>query len=465
MNWYNIIGWVGLIAVATSCDSLFLEPTIPSDQIPADKAIATQEDAQNLLNAAYNETANYLGGQYQTLSELLGDNLRVNSSSGNLVQVYNRASDFFNGDVGGNYGTAYRAIYRANDLIERLPGLVTSGAITESIKTQMEAEAHFLRALGHFELVRLWAQPSGATTGDSHDGIVLATGTSYELTARSSVADVYASVIGDLTFAVQNLPAENGFYATNWAAKALLARVHFQAHNYGDASTIAADVIDNGPFTFNTTDPNERLTLTGNSYEPTAYENVFTLVSTSNIDNRSGYLRGKYNTDAASPPFLRITNSLGASILADNTDPRTAWLVLENEGAPNEYYGLNKFNPDFLNVGILSLTEMYLIAAESYAEENSAGQAVSYLNPVLIRAGQSTLSNTEAIATIKLTTQATRRIEFLGEGHRTHDLKRLGSGGENVTVRGADWNCNGMILQFPASEQSDKFTMNPEGGC
>jgi len=58
-----------------------------------------------------------------------------------------------------------------------------------------------------------------------------------------------------------------------------------------------------------------------------------------------------------------------------------------------------------------------------------------------------------------------RRLEFFAEGDRIQQLKRLGAEGENIVIRNAPWNCPGMILQFPISEQTSGFIMNQEGGC
>ena len=58
-----------------------------------------------------------------------------------------------------------------------------------------------------------------------------------------------------------------------------------------------------------------------------------------------------------------------------------------------------------------------------------------------------------------------RRLEFPFNGQRFYDLKRMGSQGEEIIVRGAPWDCNGMVLQFPAVEGTDVFPLNPTGGC
>jgi hypothetical protein len=59
-----------------------------------------------------------------------------------------------------------------------------------------------------------------------------------------------------------------------------------------------------------------------------------------------------------------------------------------------------------------------------------------------------------------------RRIELCFEGERVHVLKRMGVLGEINEIRGAPWDCPGMVLQFPNSEITfPGFVLNPEAGC
>ena len=58
-----------------------------------------------------------------------------------------------------------------------------------------------------------------------------------------------------------------------------------------------------------------------------------------------------------------------------------------------------------------------------------------------------------------------RKKEMIGEGRWAYDLKRRGALGENIQIRNAPWDCDGMILQFPNSENTSNFIMNITGGC
>jgi hypothetical protein len=121
------------------------------------------------------------------------------------------------------------------------------------------------------------------------------------------------------------------------------------------------------------------------------------------------------------------------------------------------------------NIPLFTITQMKLIRAESAAElgQNST-QAIQDINDIRERAYGSVQENLTASATFDDIIEAARlerRLEFPVNGQRLHDLKRIGSQGEDVIVRGVPYDCPGMILQFPATEGTDNFPLNQSGGC
>ena len=57
-------------------------------------------------------------------------------------------------------------------------------------------------------------------------------------------------------------------------------------------------------------------------------------------------------------------------------------------------------------------------------------------------------------------------MELLFQGDRIHEVKRLGAiEGQNLFVHGHPWNCKGIIMQFPITEKTSIFDINPTGGC
>jgi starch-binding outer membrane protein, SusD/RagB family len=444
-----------LLAISLAgCDDM-LNNELPANQVPTDEAIKSKEDLQKLLNASYDVLANSFNGNAQRFSELLADNVAIIGNSGFLVQVYNRSADFFNSDVGGFYSQPYTAIVRANSVLENLDKVT----LTDAERDRFEGEAKFIRGLAHFEMVRLFAQPYGFTADNAHPGIVVKTSSAIVPLKRSSVKQVYEQVIADLTEAEEMLPAENGNYATHYAAKAYLAKVYFQMNDFANAALMADDVISNSPYSFSD-DINNRYNTTPST------EAVFSTVSTSVSDNRGSMFKDSYRSINANAPTLRVSDEYYSFLTTNPADERASWVESKDYSSVSDVKVFTKFDGDFMGVTLVGLTELMLISAESHGELNTnLPLAEGYLNAIKSRAGVPTLSSVSA-ETIILESRLERRKEFAGEGIRLHDIKRIGVQGEPFVVRGAPWDCDGMVLQFPASEQSIVgFEMNPQGGC
>lgn len=447
----------GLLFTGTACNKLL--EVEPQNETLADEALQTPEDLQKLLNSCYDVMANAMNGRAQNFAELLSDNLEQPFNNNDYREIYTRSSNFFNTTIGNNYGDFYICIYRVNVLnqeIDNVPG------VTPEQKTRILAEAAFLRAMANFELVRLWAQPYGYTSDNSHPGIALRLKASQEPIVRSSVAQVYAQIITDLNDALANVPESNGNYADKVAVKGLLAKVYFQMHDYTNAAFYAGEVIQSGKFSLS--DSINRFDNVG-----AASEYVFTFISTSANDNRGSTFIGDYRSDNNATPQLRISQDLYTVLTQRPTDQRAKMVSVFNPGTENEFYGVLKFNKDFFSVPYIHLTEMMLTHIESLAELNQdLPTAVDELNDIMERAygpGVVVLPSQSQASEILSNVQLERRLELFAEGDRTHNLKRMGSDGATIMVRNAPWNCPGMVLQFPVVEKTDGFELNQEGGC
>lgn len=463
INLYIVSLIVGI--VFTSCTKLDITP--PNEVLSAN-ALSNKTDYQNLLNAAYNSTANALGGNDLVFNELLSDNLDKPLNNNDFTEIYNHNTLFFNGTIGNLYKAPYEAIFRANYLIEHADD---NGILSATDKSRMVAECKFLRALAHFELVKLFAQPYGYTSDNSHLGIVIKKTTTPTPLPRNSVKEVYDCIIADLKDAFPNLPTSNGNYATVYSAKALLAKVYFgmsgYTNNFGLAAQYADEVISSGAFTFS--DTGNVFSMAGNP------EVIFKIASTSSSDNRAGGLNGNYRCDAGKNPQLRLSSDLYTMAKSDTSDKRAVYYQVFNLGKDNQYYGFTKFNADYFNVPYLHLTDMKLLRAEAIAESNGTlATAIQDLNDIIKRAYGITspklLPTSATTSDIIATARYQRRLEMVGEGDRIFQLKRIGAKGELVngltlTIRKSPWNCPGMVLQFPISEKTSVFIMNETGGC
>jgi starch-binding outer membrane protein, SusD/RagB family len=457
-----------LVFTIFSCDDLLeLEP---KGEIIAEDALKTKDDLQELLNSAYDVLSgtggNFLGGRSQVFGEVMGDNIdgqRMNNAD--LLAFYNKTTSFFTGYTQAYFKEPYFTIYRANTLLENIDKV---GDIPQSEKDRMTGEALFLRAIAHFDLIKLFAQPYGYTADNSHLGVALRTKASAEVKNRSTVAEVYNQIVEDLESASTLLPASNSVYATSWAAKAILSKVYFHMHNFQDAYTLANDVLENSPYQFNTSSDE----FVRRYSEEGSEETIFSIVSTPNT-HRGSQLSTSYRTDANNKPTLNISRDLFNIATTDSDDKRgELWYDLADEGSPEERIFLLKFNEQsYFNVPLIHATEVKFIRAESAAEINQTAVAVEDINDIKQRAGIALVTGTPDIASLLNIIRTEKRKELVGEGVRFHDLRRIGALEKgDLKIRGARWDCPGMVVQFPDGEIAgaggrEIFTPNEEGGC
>jgi len=129
----------------------------------------------------------------------------------------------------------YQYIAAANNVIRNL-GVMLNTEV--ALRRQFEAEARFLRAMGHFNLVRLF--------GPIFLMDDLKTPQEAKQMNRTPIDEIYEFIIDDLIFASENLPqrhdAENLGRATRYAARTLLAKVHMTLQDFEAALPLLRSV-------------------------------------------------------------------------------------------------------------------------------------------------------------------------------------------------------------------------------
>jgi hypothetical protein len=448
-----------LLVGMSGCEKFLEIP--PEGEVPTEDALKTPEDVQRLLNSCYDvlRSAKFMGGKMRNLSDLMGDDRDGRNLSGNWLSYYAHNTGRFNQETRDIWSEPYIMIYRCNVLLENMDLVTALGA---DQKARTAAEAKFMRAVGHFELVRMFAQPYGYTSDNSHVGIPLRIKASQEPLARATVGEVYAQVLADLEDAVTVLPATNGGYATSWAVKAYLARVHFQMNDFTKAFDYSNEVISSGLFALDTS-------VTARFTSQSTTENIFNLISTGSLNNSGGELRSIYfSGNLSNPPAGRFSGDLYDLMTLDTNDARgKSYFVLANPGQANELVLTSRFNANFFNVPLLHLAEMLLIRAESAAEAGNLSQAEADVNAIRNRAGVASVTPGTPAASLISIIRTERRFEMVGEGYRFHDLRRQGARGTtpNLLINGSPWDCNGMNVQLPDEELSGNPTivLNLEG--
>jgi hypothetical protein len=152
--------------------------------------------------------------------------------------------------IGNIWNYCYKIVNAANGFLKNVAPVNNIPAAT---KTQMQAEARFLRAFADEELLLYYGQYNNTS---SKYGIILrdtsVTADNLNL-PRTTVAATYNSILSDLDYAVAGLPALNTqkYYTNVSAAKLLKARVLLNRGATGDYAQVISltdDLVTNGTF-------------------------------------------------------------------------------------------------------------------------------------------------------------------------------------------------------------------------
>lgn len=469
----NIIKILTVLFLATSysCSSDWLDVS-PSDGLSKDQAINNLADAKVALTGVYdaiqgNSDANiqgpsYYGARMIYFGDVRGDDMQAREATGRTGPSY-----VMNYTITGEpqiWLAPYRLIRRANNLITAIDeGRVSDAA--QADQNDLKGQALAIRALAHFDLVRVYSLPYYVTKGAGLGIPIVLRAESYDFVAgRNSIDEVYTQVIKDLTESISLMKSSKSLgYFNTWAAKALLARVYLYKGDNENAYKTALDVINNSPYSlwkseeytsawakagtsevlfeivnYDTDDWVDRESI-GYLYAEDGYADA--LMTNAFVD----LVATKYPKDVRQGVMLR-------SNLPDADAKKEPWGL--NKVYINKYPGREGFDDIRVNnISILRLSEVYLIAAEAAAKLSDGVSAAKYLNAIVLRGNPDATPVSASEATLDRILQE-NRIEFVGEGHRFFDLMRNGKEVVRYT------NDTDMGWHLPLSAESRKFDVN-----
>lgn len=444
------MGCAILAASLSSCVNDWLD-VAPSDGTDADAALTSSSDLDAARTGMYkalkgnSDLVDYYGQQFFVYGDVhAGDDYQYNNLGGSnrasfyYDMNYQTASEFSSSTSSSNvaWKSPYIVIGRANRIIAAAEGgALSDAAEAKATIDQYAAEAKVLRALAHFDLVRIYGKPYTEDQGASL-GVPLVTGVleSNAKPARSTVAEVYTQVVKDLTEAISSnalaTETEPG-YVSVWGAKAILSRVYLNMGDYANALSVAEDIIKNSGAALWTRD---QYFKAWDASTPNESEFLFRLNvagSTGNNDlNGIGNLQQRegYKEMVATKKFVDMLTSDPKDVRNDMFLPATAAKEVATYGTNKVY--LNKLRGqggDLRNVTIvpiIRLSEVYLTAAECAFRNNDKTKAVEYLND-LVKNRTTTVASLATVDNITLDRiLIERRKELIGEGQRYFDALR-----------------------------------------
>ncbi len=493
-NLLSMLGALATVAFASSCDS-FLDPT-PSDVLTPENFYRTSSDAVAAVNGVYEQVkwSYWLGFWY--ISDIATDDIfaapRFGSDGHRMSDWIFDSTEWPMGDV---WGSAYKIINRANVVLDRVPAITMDPAL----RTRVLGEAHFLRALAYFDLVRCFGDvPLIEHEVKSLDGLRV---------SRTPAAQVQALIVSDLQEAISGLPpsysGSDVGRVTRGAAQALLAKVYLTAKDWTNAAQLAGQVMASQRYSLlpNWKDNFKIATKITNS------ESIFEINYDGVLDPGAGSVHTLFSLPSGFPGgdaygLMTVAPSLAA--LFDSGDTRglhgtfitTPYKdalgdsVTWTDPPANLGPAFNKYldETDFENMHtrawvrqandwiVLRYADVLLMYAEAVNEGGTAtaGTAEAALSLVRVRAGRVPVSGLSQ-GVFRDLVRLERRREFVFEGQRFFDLVRWGVLDSAIRAKTAELHVidpleipiahgvKGTLLPIPLSELNinPNLTQNP----
>lgn len=417
---------IGALSLASCEKELDLAPY---NAVAQEQAFTNESDFTNAVRGAYQglRLGNYYGGtdggSMIITPDLLADNLIINSQGRQSQQNFFLYMYTAN-NTWGLWNNAYTAILRANKILENIDKL-KDGAF----KSNMKSEALAIRALAHFDLLRVYAKRYvGASNSDL--GVPYVTSSDPTLLpSRTPLVESYNKVVADFLAAEAGIAATNEVGRLNKAAvQGLLGRVYLYMGEWQKAVDKSTAAIESAP-------ANRKL-ATRTQFpmiwlDQTEQEVLFKLriqdadgipVGVGYGQSSPGGVRAEY-----SPTFELVNAYTSTDIRKDVYIGQTTFNG-KDFNYIKKYAGRAAGNANVVDVKVIRLSEVYLNRAEAYARLNNDVNALADLNEIRSRR----YSDFDPVTSV-LTGQALlneimkqRRLELAFEGHRFFDLKRLG---------------------------------------
>jgi starch-binding outer membrane protein, SusD/RagB family len=273
-NRLKIAGCLVSLLTIYSCKDDFLE--VGAIGTVSEATLANKEGVNRLLIGAYSlldENGGAAGASYFKsgtnflYSSIASDEAHAgtlgNLPNNELIEAWRH--DAANANFGFKWAEIYAGVQRANDVLRTL-ALIPEGAITPEEAKQIKAEAIFLRAVYHFNAVKMWRNVPYVDETVSF-------GNNNFLVPNTDAA--WPKLEEDFKFAAENLNAtkSEAGRANSWAAKAFLAKAYLFQQKFQEAKPLLEDIITNG------------LTASGKKYALVPFSDNFNPIKQNNSES------------------------------------------------------------------------------------------------------------------------------------------------------------------------------------
>jgi hypothetical protein len=239
-----LIGAVVLVGlIMTGCNKEFFNRP-PENEPTVGTYYKTTDQVQSSTNILYSAPWFGLNGKaLEAITALQSGNARCYpGTDGEFSALNNYTAGNSTPVIQSAWNSLFTVVAQCNALLNNLPTAVSS-SVPQAVVNNALGEAHLIRAVAYFYLVRLFGNVPIITNPTPLIN-------SFDSVRTNPVTDVYKFIVNDLKFAETNCTpdvASTG-HASSGSASALLAKVYLYMQDYADAKTEAEKVIKSGEF-------------------------------------------------------------------------------------------------------------------------------------------------------------------------------------------------------------------------
>lgn len=414
-----------LLTSIFSCEKILdVDPTY---LISGDEAIRNKRDVETAINGVYLglQQTGFYGRHMVIIPDLVADNLVWRGTTQEYGQFENNTLLSDNTIVASIWAAHYTVLNRLNYVLYKLPEIKD---MTNGEKEDAAGQLYFIRALTHFNLVRLF----GAVPIKTEPTLNLSSNLNV---ARNPVNEVYQQIVTDLAAAQGKIVGTDPGYASNAAVLALQAKVALYMGNYDLAISKSTEVINSG----------HTLATSFNQLfnRNIPAEIIFVILFNEKDDNRlAEYFfptskGGRY--EVAPSQSLIAAYEPGDSVRFQTT-------IGVQPPHCNKYTDIATMAN---NVYVIRLAEMYLIRAEARARnQGDRSEIRADINTIRTRAELNPIS-TDTYAGLLLAIEQEHRREFAFEGHRWFEIVRTGRA---IQLKPSITNTDQLLFPIPLTE-------------
>lgn len=407
MKRINRISWTICLAVCFCSCTEWLKVT-PRTESEREELFDTEYGLKDALTGCYiklRQPSLYGKSLSMTTLEYMAQSWQVGTGSNSeYLSLYDYSSTNVQVELDAIYENFYNVVVQANDIINALVVDGKGSQIDSTLRQVILGEAYALRALCHFDLLRLYGPVP------RHAEAATPTVLSYvtELTFAYIPKDTYGDYVDKIDLDFQraaellkqsdvilnmslkqsdNAGVSDIFYAFRryrlnyWAVEALRARFYLYTQNREKALECAREVIE-----AETQSGVKVVELAGKTdFETGKYALPGECLFCLSVDEMNKYTERMFRGDA--PTVTADEDKVKALFSNSTTDLRLVnlWTTLVSETG-NSYYVIKKYwapettedNLGFNIVPVIRLSEMYLIAMECASLEKAEEYAENF---------------------------------------------------------------------------------------